>query len=110
MTIYRVCVRVRPLPAHPLYYEIQFGHLFVWIAATDEDDARRRSLAAVSPALFELVGSKVLLQQIVREVPPDCEKFVIEAKNVGLSLQLKGYATGVDEGDFATELGDDFDA
>ena len=31
MKLYRVALKVRPTPAHPLYWQIQFGYLLVWL-------------------------------------------------------------------------------
>ncbi|MFZ1219413.1 MAG: hypothetical protein WAO00_08970 [Chthoniobacterales bacterium] len=58
-TLYRVNVKVRALPGHPLYWDCQCGILCIWLFANSPGDAAERVAAIVAVLPYERVGDEV---------------------------------------------------
>jgi hypothetical protein len=98
--LYRVVLKVRPAVSHPLFMEIQFGYLGVWILATDPDTAERHALAVTSVLPYEVVGKGAEVVRMDKaENPTDATRITI-ARGTGILLELHACPTGVDEGEF----------
>jgi hypothetical protein len=105
--LYRVAVKVRPLPGHPRYWDCQCGFLNVWLFG-DSPTAASDAVATIVDALpFERVGtqSAVFEDEDYSEPGDDALlKGYAQRKSLaeesGLSLQLIGVPTGADETGF----------
>lgn len=102
MDLYRVVVKVRPTPRHPLYWDVQFGHLLVCLPAESPADAVRRACSIVDQLPYDRVGPSVTVHQAQPVSPKPFERCERDARAIGVSLCLVACATGVDEEEFET--------
>ena len=65
--LWTVVLQVRPEPAHPRYFEIQFGYLFVWLFDSSPYAAADRAAAIVKQLPYELANSKTLVRPAIEE-------------------------------------------
>ena len=54
MDLWKIQFGVRPAPSHPLYYDWQFGRLFIYILAESGRDAANRAYSVVKQLPYEL--------------------------------------------------------
>ena len=119
-TLYRVTLKVRPLPGHPLYWKMQFGFLLVWLFADSYDGAASTACKIVGELPYELIGEQFAVTSYAAPVtkeesgssvvddpsPETTEQMAIRkqlALESGLALMLIVVATGADETGFETE-------
>jgi hypothetical protein len=101
--LYRVVLKVRPLPQHPMYWDIQFGYLNLWLFAPSAESAGERAVDIAEALPYELVGTRA---EVCRDKPPVCAEFQTGeamARQTGLGTFLVACRTGVPEEGFETE-------
>ena len=93
---YQVIAKIRPLPGHPQYYEIQCGALVIAIYAESADEATilaRRILDTVKH-LYEFLADELLTRQIAAENSPLGDDFWTALNNVGVVISIFRAETG----------------
>lgn len=100
MELFRVALKVRPLPQHPLYWDVQFGHLLIWLHAKSPVDAADRARVIVNQLPYERVGTALAVHRDRLSLKPQFQICEQEAETVGLALYLIACSTGVDEDGF----------
>jgi len=117
--LHRVLLKVRPLPGHPLFWQMQFGLLRMWLFANSDEDAAGRAMKIIAQLPYERIGDQVRVERRkrpgttsggarpategssleVREQKAIREELAMES---GLSLMLIVVLTGAEEADFET--------
>lgn len=95
--LYKVSIKVRPLPHHPRFWDVQFGYLLVWIFAADAEKAGEAAVGVVAAMPFERVTDAVEVQTGEPAHVPELESKVKEAKESGFAWLLVGCVTGTEE-------------
>jgi len=105
--LYRVAVKVRPLPGHPRYWDCQCGILNVWLFGDSPTVAADAASTIVDALPLERVGTQsAVFEDEDYSAPGDDALFKgyaqrkALAEESGLSLLLIGVATGADETGF----------
>jgi hypothetical protein len=101
MKLYRVALKVRPSTAHPLYWQIQFGYLLVWLLDDSPQVAGERAAAILESLPYERIGARVSVVA-ADNLPkqPEFERCAHAAKEVGVAFFFVASATGADEAEF----------
>lgn len=101
--LFKVDFKIRPTVNHPLFFDMQFGFLAVWIFAESVEDANERATAIVEQLPYEIAGQKARVYEIPSTGPSEPAHWVLaaeQARKIGLVLQLASVATGADEDEF----------
>ena len=98
---HKVVIPVRPTPAHPRYYDIQFGALVIWLFADSIQDASDRAIIITDQLPYERAGERTKVF-LLGDLPdkPKLEVFASQARDVGLAVLFCGCPPGVDEDRF----------
>ena len=96
MELYRLTLKVRPAPHHPLYLQWRFGFLGVWLFACDEQSAASAAFVIIQQLPYEIVDCRAA---VAHAGDPKFKARADEACETGLSLQLAA-CRSFDEGDF----------
>ena len=108
--MYAVIFGVRPLPAHPCYWEMQAAHLKVFLFAKSMDDAGRRACEIVNHLPFQRSRGSLVFDALEGLKLGDAvcqardDLCVQEAEWSGLALRLVAFPLGADEDWIAPEL------
>jgi hypothetical protein len=105
-TAYRVTARVKPTPAHHLYWDVAFAYLQIWVFAADAKDAAAKASDVLPVLPFELVTPKLEVVHYTLPLPDEYQRSQSDLQNVGISLFLVAVRTGADDDGFSTELED----
>jgi hypothetical protein len=111
MNLYRVSLKVRPVKEHPMFWEVEFGTLHVWLWGDTPEDAGERAVTIVEQLPYERFGKTETWQEswpaTVRLAeshkptdPPEFEKHYQEARSLGIGICLDFCPTGIDEAGF----------
>jgi len=95
MKLYRVALKVRPTPAHPLYWQIQFGYLLVWLLDDSHQAAGRRAAAIVELLPYERIQDRiaVVAADALPKRPP-FEKVEQHAMQLGVAFYFASCPPG----------------
>jgi hypothetical protein len=100
--LFCVIFSIRPAPWHPMFFEWQFGRLYMWLFASSDDDAKERAEVIVDQLPYELAGtwckSLPADDPILQE--PQMIPIAREARHTGLALSVAYMPTGTDEEEF----------
>ena len=103
MELYRIVLKVRPDPKHPMFWDIEGAFLSVWIFSTSANDAGDRAKTIVEQLHWELVGCECLVTRITEpSFRPEFARCERDARAVGLALFVDAWRPGVDEEGFET--------
>jgi hypothetical protein len=101
--LYRVTAKAKPTPAHPQFFDWQYGLVEVWIYATSIDEAGVKTRAILDLLPYEVVGPNMRIQLDKPSLPSDPPGFDTarsQATFVGFGLCLCVVPVGTDEQDF----------
>lgn len=89
LELHCVTYTVKPEPSHPLFWEMQFGLLHIYIHAADLDDAVERSREILELLPFEQIGTtaSVLAPNAINRAAPSFEDIEKRAK-IGFTMDL----------------------
>jgi hypothetical protein len=112
--LYRAWMKVRPSVEHPLFFDVQFGILTLWLFASDSNSAANRAVQFADLLPFELVTLKeqgsfsseadeqcqVLTNCDGDNPPADLRQQHAEALKVGFAIHFAAWTVGSDESPF----------
>jgi hypothetical protein len=93
---FQVLLRVKPTHRHPLYGEMEYGILHLFLYAPDSNDAMDRGAAIAAALPFESLGNVVRGGEDRRETLPALVAAQSMAEQTGLGIALIGAPAGAD--------------
>jgi len=96
MELYRVDLKVRPDKRHPMFWDVEFGYLCLWLFGESPEDAGERAALIVEQLPYERTDDRVTIHEDTLGARNQFEKQYSTARSVGLALLLVGCATGAD--------------
>src|SRR5260370_32764128 len=97
LPLFGVTLKVRPRPAHPSYYDWQFGFLIVIVYADNAERAGAITRSIVEQLPYEQVGTAVSVRATEDF---KCKAAVEQGRQLGLGLALFAMETGAEESEF----------
>ena len=101
MKLYRISIKVRPTPAHPLCWKFQFGYLLVWLLDDSYQAAGRRAAAIVELLPYERIQDTIgVVAADTLPKPPPFDAIEQVARQVGVAFYFAACPLGADEAEF----------
>jgi hypothetical protein len=99
MKTYRVMFKVDLKPAHPLFFKIQFGYLFVFLLAPSFEDAAHKAETILGCLPYETKSERVRVVLVIPEKQKNRHflNCLNEVNQVGFSLFLMGLDIGAED-------------
>jgi hypothetical protein len=98
MKLIRLALKVQPACDHPMFWEWEFGQLYMWLFADSDEDAAERASAILKQLPYEEIGEAIGFRDCNLEKPDPRDEFKQRetvARQLGLALFLDSLAPGV---------------
>ena len=92
--LFEVWLFVRPLPVHPLFAEMEYGVLHVFLYAPDSCGARERAMRIARELPYELLGGDHHTQPASASSHPLSEKLIRDARITGVAAWIAAAKIG----------------
>ena len=105
-------MKVKPSPAHGLFYEMEFGVLHLWLYAESSGDAAKKATAIARELPYDLIefpgpeGQRLARAHLAKDaIPPAAweqryEAAAANAKDTGIGVMIAIVGTGADPAAF----------